>query len=48
MLIFAAFWAIIRSFIYDWMLVKQETTLTDKVGSVQDIFLKGVKAEVMI
>jgi len=48
MLIFAAFWGIVRSFIYDWMLVKQETPLTDKVVSVLDIYLKGVKAEVII
>ena len=37
---------IIRSFFYDWMLSKQETPLSDKVDSVLDIFLKGVKSEV--
>jgi AcrR family transcriptional regulator len=40
-----AFWGIIRSFIYEWMLTGRETPLSDKVVSVLDIFLRGVKAE---
>lgn len=41
------FWGIIRSFIFDWMLMKQEPLLSNKVSSVLDIFLKGVKAKVI-
>lgn len=37
---------IIRSFAHNWMLTKQDTPLSNMVGSVLDIFLKGVKAEV--
>jgi AcrR family transcriptional regulator len=43
----SAFWGIIRSFIYDWMLREQETPLSEKVGPVLNIFMMGVKAEVM-
>jgi TetR/AcrR family transcriptional regulator len=37
---------IIRSFIYYWMLTKQDTLLSDKVDCVTDIFLEGVRLEV--
>ena len=36
---------IIRSFFYYWMLTNQDTPLSDKVGCVSDIFLKGVGLE---
>ncbi len=36
---------IIRSFFYYWMLTNQDTLLSDKVGCVSDIFLKGVGLE---
>jgi AcrR family transcriptional regulator len=38
---------IMRSFIYYWLLTKQDTFLTDKVDCVLDIFLKGVESEVV-
>jgi AcrR family transcriptional regulator len=36
---------IIRSFFYYWMHTNQDTPLSDKVGCVADIFLKGVGLE---
>jgi AcrR family transcriptional regulator len=36
---------IIRSFFYYWMLANQNTPLSDKVGCVSDIFLKGAGLE---
>jgi len=36
---------IIRSFFYYWMLTNQDAPLSDKVGCVSDIFLKGVGLE---
>ena len=33
---------IIRSFIYYWMIRERDTHLSDKVGCVKDIFLKGM------
>ena len=36
---------IIRSFFYYWMLTNQDIPLSDKVGCVSDIFLKGVGLE---
>ncbi|MGZ3635465.1 MAG: hypothetical protein ACXWMO_07270, partial [Syntrophales bacterium] len=33
---------IIRSFFYYWMLTNQDIPLSDKVGCVSDIFLRGV------
>ena len=36
---------IIRSFFYYWMLTNQDTPLSDKVGCVSDIFLKGAGLE---
>jgi AcrR family transcriptional regulator len=36
---------IIRSFFYYWMLTNQSTPLSNKVGCVSDIFLKGVGLE---
>jgi AcrR family transcriptional regulator len=38
---------IIRSFVYNWMLTSQDTLLSDKVSCVFDIFLKGVRPEVV-
>jgi hypothetical protein len=38
---------IMRSFIYYWLLTKQDTFLTGKVDCVLDIFLKGVESEVV-
>ncbi|MGO9137539.1 MAG: TetR/AcrR family transcriptional regulator [Syntrophales bacterium] len=36
---------IIRSFFYYWMLTNQDIPLSDKVGCVSDIFLRGVGLE---
>jgi len=36
---------IIRSFFYYWMLTNQDAPLSDKVGCVSDIFLKGAGLE---
>ena len=38
---------IIRSFVYNWMLTSQDTLLSDKVSCVFEIFLKGVRPEVV-
>lgn len=43
----SAFWGIIRSFIFNWMYMRGEPPLSDKVDSALDIFLRGVKVEVM-
>lgn len=37
---------IVRLFVYDWMLMNQETPLSSRVGCVLDIFMNGVRAEV--
>lgn len=38
---------VIRSFIYYWMLTERDTLLSDKVDCVTDIFLEGVRLEVV-